>query len=41
MWDLSNHSKSEVLTALLLKLQVFWDVTRCSWVISSGRVEGW
>jgi hypothetical protein len=30
----------EVLTAVLLKIQVFWDVTLCPWLSSSRSFEG-
>jgi hypothetical protein len=29
------------LTAVLLKVQFFWDLTPCPWTISSRRFEGW
>jgi hypothetical protein len=30
---------AEVLTVMLLKIQVFWDVTLCSWARSFGVSE--
>lgn len=36
----SVSSRVEVLTAVLLKIQVFGDVTPCRWARSSGRFGG-
>jgi hypothetical protein len=35
-----NFMRFEVFTALLLKIQVFWDVTPCYWVSCSQHFEG-
>ena len=35
-----EYLRSEVLTAVLLTIQVFWDVTSCHWVNKSPRFEG-
>jgi hypothetical protein len=32
-------ARFEVLTAVLLKIQVFWFVTLCRWASNSGRFE--
>jgi len=32
--------RSEVLTAVLLKVKAAWDVMQCRWVRSSSRFEG-
>jgi uncharacterized protein involved in tolerance to divalent cations len=34
-----SHSRSVFLTAVLLKIQVFWDVMRCRLVNTHGRFE--
>lgn len=35
-----QHLRSEVHTAVLLTVQVFWDMTPCQWVVKSPRFEG-
>lgn len=35
-----NSAKSEVLTQLLLKINVFWDISQCLLVITFRRFEG-
>jgi hypothetical protein len=35
-----QHLRSEVLAAVLLTVQVFWDMTPCQWVINSPLFEG-
>ena len=37
-WPLASPL-TEVLTVMLLKIQVFWDVTLCSWASSSDVSE--
>jgi hypothetical protein len=37
----SQHvGEFEVLTAVLLKVQIFWNAKLCGWVSGSWRVEG-
>jgi len=34
-------TKFEVLTAALIKIRVFWELTPCGVVSSQKRLEGW
>jgi hypothetical protein len=39
LWAVS-HARSEILTAALLKIQVFFDVTQCHWMCSFQNSDG-